>query len=167
MGQQLVRLFGSRVEADGVVHLVVRGIGHLFVAAVHAGRGGVHKMLHRMVAARFQNVVESNDIRFDIGIRVGDRVAHARLRGEIHHHRRLVLLEDTAHKHLVRQIPLDESKIWILRQFCKPVFFQTHVVVIVHAVQADHLRIWHVLKQALYQVRTDEARRAGHQDRLV
>lgn len=37
VGQQFVRLLGSRVKADGVVHLVVRGVRHLFVAAVHTG----------------------------------------------------------------------------------------------------------------------------------
>ena len=74
-------------------------------------------MFHRMMAAGFQNVVETDEVRFDIGVRVGDGVAHAGLCGKVDHDLRLVLLEDSVNARLVRQIALDEGKIRVGGQF--------------------------------------------------
>ena len=74
-------------------------------------------MLHRMMAAGFEDVVEADEVRFDIGVRVGDGVAHAGLCGKVDHDLRLVLLEDSVNARLVRQIALDEGKIRVGGQF--------------------------------------------------
>ena len=45
MRHQLVALLRGGIEAHGVVHLVVRGIGHFLVAAVDATAAGIHEVL--------------------------------------------------------------------------------------------------------------------------
>ena len=66
-------------------------------------------MLHRIMPAGFQDVEEADQIGFDIDLRMVDGIAHPRLGGEVHNHRRPVFGEDPVHKRLIRQIPPDES----------------------------------------------------------
>ena len=40
-------------------------------------------MFHRMLAARFQDAIKPHQIAFHIRIRVGDRIAHTRLRRQV------------------------------------------------------------------------------------
>ena len=54
-------------------------------------------MLHGVVPAGFEDVVEADDVALDVGVRIGDRVADSRLRGKVHHHRRPFLPEDPLH----------------------------------------------------------------------
>ena len=61
VGHELVALLGGGVQADRVVHLVLGAIGHLLVAAVDGGRGSVHQVLHRMMPAGLQDVVEAEE----------------------------------------------------------------------------------------------------------
>ena len=161
MGHELVALLGGSVEGDRVIHLVLGGIGHLLVAAVDGGRRRVHQMLHRMMAAGFQNVVETDEVRFDIGVRVGDGVAHTGLGGEVDHDLWLVLLEGSVNERLVCQIALDEGEVRIGGQFAQAVFLQSDVIVIIYAVQANDLCIRNIPQQALGQVRADETGCAG------
>ena len=167
MGHELIALLGGGVEGDGVIHLVLGGIGHFLVAAVDGGRRCVHQMLHRIMATGFEDVVEADEVRFDIGVRVGDGVAHAGLCGEIDHDLRLVLLEGFVNERLVRQTALDEGEVQIGSQFAQAVFLQSDVVVIIYAVQADDLCIRNIPQQALGQVRADKAGCAGDEDRLL
>ena len=50
-------------------------------------------MLHRIVAAGLQDVVEAHHVGHDVGIGVGDAVAHAGLCCEIDHHGGAVFLK--------------------------------------------------------------------------
>ena len=93
------------------------------------------------MAAGFEDVVEADEVRFDIGVRVGDGIAHAGLRGEVDHDLRAVLLKDAADERLVRQIALDEGEVREICQFTQAVFLQVDVVVVVYGVKADDLRV--------------------------
>ncbi len=75
--QQFVALLGGGIEGDGIVHLVVHREGHFFISAIYGRTGGVYQMLHRIVAAGFQNVVKADQVAFDIHIRMVDGIANA------------------------------------------------------------------------------------------
>ena len=85
MGHQLVALFRGGVEAHGVVHLVVCRIGHFLVAAIYGRGRGIDQMFHLVVAARLEDVVETDEVALYIGVGDGDSVSHAFLGGEVDH----------------------------------------------------------------------------------
>ena len=101
MGHQLVALLGGGVEAYGVVHLVVCRIGHLLVAAIYGRGRGIDQMFHFVVAARLEDVVETDEVALDIGVGVGDAVAHACLGGEVDDYCYLVFGENCLHGGLI------------------------------------------------------------------
>ena len=68
MSHQFVTLLSCGIQADGIVHLVIGGIRHFLVAAIHAARTCIDQMLHtyfpliiRMTTS-LQNVVKTNEI---------------------------------------------------------------------------------------------------------
>ena len=73
-------------------------------------------MLDGVVSAGFKNIVETDDIRLDVGVGVSDRVSHARLSGEVDDDLRLVLLENVVDERLVRKVTLNES---VLDRACR------------------------------------------------
>ena len=97
MGHQLVALLGGSVEADRVVHLVVCRIRYFLVGSVYGRRRGIDQMLHFVVAACLKDVVESDEIALNIGIRIGDAVAHPGLGREIDYDSGAVVREKLLH----------------------------------------------------------------------
>ena len=104
VGHELVALLGGGIEAHGIVHAVVGAEGHLAVAAIHGAGAGIHQVLHGMVSARLQDVVEAHDVALDIDIGVLDAVAHPRLRGQVHHNVEFIFRKQFVNKCLVRQV---------------------------------------------------------------
>ena len=144
--QKLIGLFGGRVEGDRVVDLVFYCEGHLFVAAVHGGAGGIDEVLDAVVGiirvpAGLEDVVESDQVALDVDVRMVDGVADAGLRGEIDDDRGLVYLEYFVDEGLVGNASLDEDVPYggVDRvDHVEPVFLELRVVVVVHVVEADH-----------------------------
>ena len=62
VSQELIALLGGGVKGHGMIHFVLRGEGHLLVAPVDRGAGGVDQMLHGIVAAGLQDVVEAHNV---------------------------------------------------------------------------------------------------------
>ena len=101
MGHQLVALLGGGVEAHGIVYLVVCRVWHFFVSAIDGRGRGIDQMFHLMVAARFEDVVKSDEVALDVSVGIGDAVAHACLGGEVDHYCYLVFGEDCLHGCLI------------------------------------------------------------------
>lgn len=115
-------------------------------------------MLHRIMTAGFEDVVEADEVRFDIGVRVGDGVAHARLRCEVDHDLRLVLLEDFVNEHLVCKVSFDKSVILKLLEHRKASFLDANIIIIVHVVQTNNLNSIRLSGQNTFsKIGTDEA----------
>ena len=116
MCHQLIALLGSGIEADGVIHLVLRGIGYLLVAAIDGGTAGIHQVLHFVMAASLQNVVETYQVTLDVAIRIGNAVTDTSLGSEVHHHINLVLRENLLDDSFVRNVtfPLKKNLFFIL-----------------------------------------------------
>ena len=109
---ELVALLGGSVQRDRVIDFVVGGVRDLLVAAVHAGGARVHEVLDFKVSAGFQNVVESDEVALDVGVRVRDGIADASLGGEVHDDGKVVLFEQAVDGGLVGEVCLDECPLF-------------------------------------------------------
>ena len=58
-------------------------------------------MLYRVMSARLQYIIEANHVALNIGIRIGDAIAHTSLSSEIYHYVKVVLLEQSINQRLV------------------------------------------------------------------
>lgn len=131
MGHQLVALLRGGVEAHGVVYLVVCRIGHLLIAAIDGRGRGIDQMFHLVVTAGLKDVVEPYEVALDIGVGVGDAVAHACLGGEVDHYCYLVFGEDCLHSGLVGDGGVDEGPVALQRLYLLQAFiFDIDIVVI-------------------------------------
>ena len=108
VGHELVGLLGGGIEGDGIVYLVVGGIGDLLVGAIDGGAGGIDEMLDLMMAASLEDVVEADEVGLDVGIGVGDGVADTSLCGEVDDNGDGVLGEEAVDGGLVGDVALDE-----------------------------------------------------------
>ena len=98
-------------------------------------------MLHRIMTAGFQNVIEANHVALDVGIRVGNGVANASLGTQIDHNIRMVLLKNAVDKCLIRKIALDKGVVLELLKLSKTSFLDTNIIILVHVIQTDDLGI--------------------------
>lgn len=172
MGHQFVALLGGGIEGDGIVNLVVGAVGHLLVAAIDTGGGGIDEVLYPTlvllirIAAGFQDVVEADEVGLDIGAGVGDAVAHTGLGGQVDHYLRFVLGKETVDQLLVGNIALDKGEVGELRQLGETLFLETYVVVVVHIIYSDNYGVIVTLIDGFDQIGADESGGAGDEDRF-
>ena len=126
-------------------------------------------MLDGEVAAGLQNVIETGDVRFHICVRMVDGIADTGLGRQIHDKRRMPGLKDTSDGVPVCQVSADENMTGrgVLGRFFnqgKAIFLQSRVIIIVHAVEADHGAAVKLFEQPEHQIGPDEAGRAGDKD---
>lgn len=130
-------------------------------------------MLHGIMAAGLQDVIEADDIGFDVHVRVVDRIPHARLRREVDHDVKLVLGKEVVDQRLVGEVASHERPFAFRVLPCqlfdlgKAVIFERDVVIVVAVVKADDLDRLNGAQEFHHEVRADEARRAGDEDRFV
>ena len=113
-------------------------------------------MLHRIVTAGFQNVVEADYIAFDVSIWVSDGVSHTRLCAEVDHDVRVVLLEDAVDESFVRKVTFNKGVVLKLPEFSQTRFLDSNVVVVVHVVQTDDLCVRLGGQDTLGKIQSDE-----------
>lgn len=131
MGHQLVALLRGGIEAHGVVYLVICRIRHFLVAAIYGRGRGIDQMFHFVVAARLKDVVESDEVALDIGVGIGDTVAHACLGGEVDHYCYLVFGEDCLHSGLVGDGGVDEGPVALQRLYLLQTFILDVDIVVI------------------------------------
>ena len=141
MRQELIGLFGGRVETHGVVHLVIGAKGHLLVPAVNGGAGGVNQVLHGVVAAGLKDVVEADEVALDVNVGMVDAVAHAALGSKVHDNVKVMLRKKAVDQGLVANGTLDENLVGFgclcsLLDEGEAVFLELRIVIVVHVVEA-------------------------------
>src|SRR5579885_3245316 len=82
---QFVGFLRRRVQRYRMIHIVVHGKRHARVGAVHRAGRGEDKVLDAVVAATLEHIEKAGDVGVNVGVRIDERVAHAGLRGEMHH----------------------------------------------------------------------------------
>ena len=173
VGEELVALLGSRIQAHGVVHPVVRAEGHLLVAAVHAAGAGVDQMLHRMMPAGLQDVVEPDHVALDISIRILDAIADTGLSGQVNDDVEVVFLEEAVDEGLVGEVALDEfvgvtfGLRGLLLDHAQAILLERRIVVVVQVVETNDAQRLLAFEESQDQVRADEAGGAGYENGLV
>lgn len=116
-----------------------------------------------MVAAGLEHVEEADEVALEVGARVLDGVADARLGGEVHHDVETVLREQALDEGGVAQVAAHEGEAAVcvgLDQHAQAGVLDTGVVVAVEVVEADD-HIVSLLEQLLDEEGTDEAGRSG------
>lgn len=109
-GHELVGLLSGCVERHRRVDAVLLGERHLLVAAVDRAGAGVDQVLHRVMAAGLEHVEEADEVALEVGARVLDGVADARLRGEVHHDVEADLGEQALDEGSVAQVAAHEGE---------------------------------------------------------
>ena len=121
-------------------------------------------MLDRVVAACLEDVEETHEVALEVGARVLDGVAHARLGGEVHHDVEAVLGEQALNEGGVTQIAAHEGEAAVcvgLGQHAKARVLDAGVVVAVEVVEADD-SVVRFLEKLLDEECTDEAGGSRH-----
>ena len=153
-----------------MVDRIVGAERDLFAAAVDRGGRGVDEVLHRVVVARgLEEVVEADQVRVDVDVRVVDAVAHAGLGGEVDEDVEAVGREELVDEWLVCDVAADEDPAGFrglrgLLDLSEAVLLQLERVVVGHAVDADDRRVLRVAQQPRAEIRADEARCARDED---
>ena len=95
-----------------MVDRIVGAERDLFVAAVDGGGRGVDEVLHCVVVARgLEEVVEADQVRVNVNVRVVDAVAHAGLGGEVDEDVKAVGREELVDEWLVCDVAADEDPV--------------------------------------------------------
>ena len=84
---QFVRGLGRRVQRARLVDALVLGERRRRRIAIHRRRTRIHQVLDAAMPAQLDQVDEADQVAVDIGVRMGQRIAHAGLRGEVDHAR--------------------------------------------------------------------------------
>ena len=123
-------------------------------------------MLHLMMTASFQDIVESNQVALDISIRIRDRISHTSLGSQIHYHLWLMLLKEFIHHRLVSDTAIYHGKALKLLQLAKSLLLDMHIIVVVHIIDTHYLDVLHFLQQSQSQVAANKASSTCHEDCL-
>ena len=116
-----------------------------------------------MVAAGLEHVEEADEVALEVGARVLDGVADARLGGEVHHDVEAVLGEQALDEGGIAQVAANEGEAAFGISLCKHAqagVLDAGVVVAVEVVEADD-HVIGLLEQLLDEERADEAGRSG------
>ena len=89
------------------------------------------------VAASFQDIEEADKIGIGVGMRIGQRITHSRLRREVNHMGKAMRSEQLRHRFAVRNVELLEPEVGVCSQFCNPGRLQAGVIIGVKAVYSD------------------------------
>lgn len=159
VGHELIGFLRRRVEADGMIHIVRRREGRLLLIAVHRGAGRIEEVFHRVMAARFEDIEKSHDVRLDVRTGIIDAVAHACLGGEVHHDVRAEIFKEFRHRRFVGKVAADEVESRFFLKDGEARFFERHVVVVIQIIDAADRSSQR--EEALRQMESDKSRRAG------
>lgn len=155
-----------------MIHFVIGAEGNLGVVAVNGGGRGIDQVHHAFgaavigVAAGFQNVVEADEVGFDIYVGVGNGVPYAGLGCQVDYDIRMPGVKNVCDAVFVYQISPDEmvfpsfDQSRRFFQFLQAVFLQGYVIVIIHVVDTDDTDMGNG-EEPLYQIGSDKTGRAG------
>ena len=120
------------------------------------------------VPACLQNIIESNQVRLDICVRVGDRVSHSGLSRQVDDDVELVLGEQLVDERFVRDVAFDKgpfaTQLLYLR---KTKVFQRRVIIIIQVINAYNMSLRVVFHQPHSQVCAYKTGCSGEQNRFV
>ena len=111
------------------------------------------------VTTSFEHINETLDVRIDIGVRVLDGIANARLSREMHNRPKFKLREQRFRRDAIGKVELQETEAGIAAEDFEARSLQCRIVVVIDNVDANDLPS--AFQQSLHDMKTDEAGRAG------
>ncbi len=97
-----------------MIDVVVNGERHPGVGPINRTGGGVDEVPYMMMTASFEDIHESDEIALHIGIGIFERIADARLSGEVDDDLGLLLREKRFHGLSVGDVRPDETESAVL-----------------------------------------------------
>ena len=110
------------------------------------------------MAAGFQNIIETDQVRLDIGIGIGDGITYTRLCSQIHHNSWLVCTENILNQIRVRDVSFDKipGRIRMLFRFLfnllQSPFLHFNRIIIGHDVDTHNMYRLHSAEQFQNQI---------------
>src|SRR6185437_3566451 len=123
----------------------------------------IKQMAAAVVAAAFENIGEADEIGVHIRMRIDQRIAHARLRGEMHDMRKPVLGEQRGNAVAVGQVELDEAEAGMPGKLRETGVLQLRIVISIEIVETDNGAA--AFQKSLGDVEADKPGGAGNKDR--
>lgn len=130
-------------------------------------------MLHRMVAARLKNIIETDEVGFNIDIRVGDAVPDAGLCGKVDDDFRFVFRKELFHQRFIRNVSFYECPAafrMLQRRFLdfgQAVFLDGNIVIVVQVVKPDKLYALDGMQQRSHEICPDKTGGTRHENGFV
>ena len=171
MRHKLIALLGGGIQRHRIIHLVVGGIRNLLVAAIDARRTRIDEMFDFEVSAGFKNVVETDEVALDIGVRVRDGVTDARLCSEIHDNSEMIFFKEAVNCSFIRKVRFHESPFFAGRNrerfdFLEAFVLDVHVIVVGDGIKTDKFGAVIVVEQLFAKIASDKACGTSYKDRL-
>ena len=121
------------------------------------------------MAACFQNIIETNQIRLNISIWIGDRIPHTCLCRQVYHNSRLIGLENLPDQIRISDVSFDKSpgRIRMLFRFLfnllQSPFLHFNRIIIGHDIDTHNMNRLHRSEQFQNQIITDKPSSTGDQ----
>ena len=137
VGEHLVGLFGRCVQAHRMIGVMLGRKRLLSIQSINARAAGKDQVLDLLMPAAFENRQRSVDVRLGICERILERITHSGLGGQVHDAIESARSKQSRDALTVLQMHLVKLKIRLRRQKLQTALLKLHIVVIVHAVDAD------------------------------
>ena len=121
------------------------------------------------MAACFQNIIETNQIRLNISIWIGDRIPHTCLCCQVNHNSRLICLENILNQIRISDVSFDKSpgRIRMLFRFLfnllQSPFLHFNRIIIGHDIDTHNMDCLHGTEQFQNQIISDKPSSTGDQ----
>ena len=163
LGDQLAGALGRGIERDRMIGAVLDGERLLRVGAIDRGRTGVDEAFQRrQPPRRFEQHDLALDVRLDIGERLGQRIAHPGLGGEVDDPVDVgVALDQGRHRHRIGDIDRSKHEAIAAFELREARTFQRDIVIRVQIVDADDLLA--AIEQMPRDMKADKTRAACDQ----
>src|SRR5574344_651831 len=120
-------------------------------------------MLHIVVTAGLQDVIEPYKVAFNIRVRIGYGVADTRLCRKVDNHGNVVVGKYSFKGIPVRNGLADKHPVTVERSyFLQPPVLDVDIIIVRDAVNADYPDVPNVPEQAFHEIAANESGRTGH-----
>jgi hypothetical protein len=163
MRHQLVGLLAGAVEAHGVIDIVAGTERHEGIGAIDRRGRGIDQVPAAVVPAALEHVEEADEIRLDIGMRIGQRMPHPGLRRQIHDLRKAMRCEQFRRGLAFGDVHLLEPEAGKRAELRDASFLEPRIIIGIEIVDPDHVVA--VRQQAAGNMHADESGRTGDENR--
>ena len=162
MSQKFIALFCCSIKWNRIVHLVICTERNFLVSAIYTWRTCINQMFHRVISAGFKDIIETDNVRFNICIRICDAVSNTCLCSKIYNNIRLIFCKYLLDQYLICKIALNECilaiRLWLCKflDFFKAILLYGYIVIVIYAVKTDYIYFFVCFQKLLYKVTSDE-----------